>query len=192
MSDDFLDDLRRNWREQDTEVELVAHRLRRGLMVSRAMLWLETATCVFAFLFGLFALWLGIWERPNGIVVIAGLSMVLYAPPAGWLAWRTRRAEPKWQDETAEGVLRGMIERTRTTEKLMRLVRWQGWWLIGLAAVMWAAAPTGWVGADRRLALVTGIFLASALIAFAWAVWRTRGARRERARCETLLREWQH
>ena len=32
MSDEFLDDLRRNWREQDAEVELVAGRLRRGLL----------------------------------------------------------------------------------------------------------------------------------------------------------------
>ena len=40
MSDDFLDDLKRNWREQDAEVELVASRLKRGLMISKIMLWL--------------------------------------------------------------------------------------------------------------------------------------------------------
>ena len=189
MSDDFLNDLRRNWREQDAEVEGVTARLKRGLLVSRVMLWLENGVGVFGFLFGLWAVVHGV-QMESGLVFIGGLSVTVCAPLFAWLAWRARRAEPRWQDETPEGVLAQMIEHTRTTRKLMRLARWQGWMLIGLAAVMWAATPTGYVEADRRLVIITGFFVVSALAAFAWAVWRERGARRERERCERLLKEY--
>lgn len=189
MSDEFLDDLRRNWREQDAEVEVVAGRLRRGLLASKVMLWLETAVGVAGPIFGIFCTWLGI-ERANSFLTIGGISVVLSAPLFAWLAWRARRDEPDWRDETPEGVLRQMIARTHTTERLMRLCRWQGWFLIGLTAVLWAAAPAGFGDTDHRLVLITAWFVAAALATFGWALWRERGARRERARCKDLLAEY--
>ena len=189
MSDEFLDDLRRNWREQDAEVELVAGRLRRGLLVGKVMLWLETGIGIAGPIFGILCTWLGV-TRGNGFLTIGGLSVALSAPLFAWLAWRARRGEPDWRDETPEGVLRQMIERTHTTERLMRLCRWQGWLLIALTAALWAAAPTGYVDSDHRLMLITLWFVASALGAFGWALWREHGARRERARCKELLAEF--
>ena len=50
-----------------------------------------------------------------------------------------------------------MIARTHVVEKLMRLCRWQGWALIGLSAVLWAATPSGYVDSDSRLVLITSI-----------------------------------
>ncbi len=189
MSDEFLDDLRRNWREQDAEVELVAARLRRALLVGKVMLWLEIGVGIAGPIFGIFCTWLGI-ERSNSFLTIGGLSVVLSAPLFAWLAWRARRDEPGWQDETPEGVLRQMIARTHTTERLMRLCRWQGWFLIGLTAALWAAAPAGFGDTDHRLMLITAWFVASALAAFGWALWRERSARRDRARCKELLAEF--
>lgn len=189
MSDDFLDDLRRNWREQDAEVEGVAHRLKRGLMIGKLMLWLETAIGVLGPIFGIMVTVLGV-QRHNGFLTIGGLSVVLSAPLFAWLAWKARKSEPNFSDETPEGVLRQMIERTHTTERLMRLCRWQGWFLIALTLALWAVSPAGFVDTDHRLVLITVWFIGSALAAFAWAIWRERGARRERARCKALLAEF--
>ena len=189
MSDEFLDDLRRNWREQDAEVELVAGRLRRSLLVGKVMLWLEIGIGIAGPIFGVFCTWLGI-ERSNSFLTIGGLSVVLSAPLFAVLTWRARRSEPDWGDDTPEGVLHQMIERTYTTERLMRLCRWQGWFLIGLTAVLWAASPAGFADSDRRLLLITAWFGGSALAAFGWALWRERGARRDRARCRELLAEF--
>lgn len=189
MSDDFLDEMKRNWREQDAEVEVVASRLKRGLMISKAMLWLENTVGVFGVVFGAWAAWRGA-AMDSGIVTIGGASIVLTAPLFAWLAWRARRNDPDWSDETPEGVLRQMIARTHVVEKLMRVCRWQGWALIALAAVLWAATPTGYVESDGRLVLITVLFVASALAAFAWAIWREHGARRERLRCKALLAEF--
>jgi len=189
MSDDFLNDMRRNWREQDAEVEHIAGRLRRGLLISRLMLWLENGMGAFGLVFGAWAVSHGAAMK-SGVVILAGVSLAVFAPLCAWLAWRARRAEPRWEDETPQGVLAGMVARTRTVEKLMRYVRLQGWMLIGLSAALWAVSPTGYVDADRRLVFITVFFVLSALGAFAWAVWRSRGARRERARCERLLAEF--
>lgn len=189
MSDDFLTEMRRNWREQDAEVEVVASRLKRGLGLSRMMLWLETGVGVFGVVFGAWAAWHGVVMN-SGVLTIAGASVVLTAPLFAWLAWRARRHDPDWSDETPEGVLRQMIARTHVIEKLMRICRWQGWALIGLAAVLWAATPTGYVESDRRLVLITALFLASALVCFGWAIWREHGARAERLRCKALLAEY--
>lgn len=189
MSDDFLDDLKRNWREQDAEVEVVASRLKRGLMISKAMLWLENAVGAFGTLFGAWAVWHGITHH-MGAITIGGVSVVLTAPLFAWLAWRARRQDPVWSDETPEGVLRQMIARTHVVEKLMRLCRWQGWALIGLAAVLWAATPSGYVDSDSRLVLITAIFVLSAFVCFGWAIWREQGVRRERERCKALLAEF--
>lgn len=189
MSDDFLEDMKRNWREQDAEVEVVASRLKRGLMISKVMLWLENGVGVFGVLFGAWAIWHGLSED-IGVATIGGISLILTAPLFAWLAWRARRQDPAWSDETPEGVLRQMIARTHVIEKLMRLCRWQGWALLGLAAVLWAATPSGYVDSDRRLVLITAIFAISALICFAWAIWREHGARRERLRCKALLAEF--
>lgn len=189
MSDEFLDDLKRNWREQDAEVEVVAARLKRGLAISKAMLWLENSVGVFAVLFGVWATWHGI-TRDVGAAAIGGISLVLTGPLFAWMAWRARRQDPDWSDETPEGVLRQMIERTHVVEKLMRVCRLQGWALIGLAALLWAATPSGYVNSDSRLVLITAIFGFSALVCFAWAIWREHGARRERLRCKALLAEF--
>ncbi|MBX7247966.1 MAG: hypothetical protein K1X35_02830 [Caulobacteraceae bacterium] len=189
MSDDFLDELKRNWREQDAEVEGVATRLRRGLLYQRIMLWLEIAVGVLGPVFGLVMTVLGV-QRSNAFLTIGGLSVVLSAPLFAWLAWRVRKSEPELADDTPQGVLRQMIERTHTTERLMRLCRWQGWALVGLTAALWAASPSGFVDTDHRLMLITVLFLGSALWAFGWALWRERGARRERARCRELLAEY--
>lgn len=189
MSDDFLDDLKRNWREQDAEVEVVASRLKRGLMLSKVMLWLENGVGVFGTLFGAWAVWHGVTQK-MGIATIAGLSVVLTAPLFAWLAWRARRQDPVWSDETPDGVLRQMIARTHVVEKLMRLCRWQGWALIGLAGVLWAATPSGYVDSDSRLVLITAIFVLSGFVCFGWAIWREQGVRRERERCKALLAEY--
>lgn len=189
MSDEFLDDMRRNWREQDAAIEGVAARLKRGMAIQRLMLWLEIAVGVAGPIFGVFVTVLGV-QRHNNFLTIGGLSLVLSAPLFAWLAWRARKGEPDLADETPQGVLRQMIEATHTTERLMRLCRWQGWILVGLTVLLWAASPSGFVDTDHRLALITVIFVASALLAFAWAVWRERGARRERARCRELLAEF--
>jgi hypothetical protein len=189
MSDDFLDDLKRNWREQDAAVEGVTARLRRGLIYQKAMLWLEIVVGVLGPLFGIVVAVLGV-QRDSAFLTIGGVSVVLSAPLFAWLAWRARRREPNLADDTPQGVLRQMIERTYTTERLMRLCRWQGWALIGLTAVLWAASPSGFVDTDHRLALVTVWFVASALVCFGWAVWRERQARRERERCRELLAEF--
>ena len=189
MRDDFLDDLKRNWREQDAEVEVVARRLKLSVLVQRVMLWLENGVGVLSPFFGLWALWHGA-QMQSGFVIIGALSVIVTGPLFAWLAWRTRRAEPRWSDDTPEGVLRQMVERTRTTERLMRIVRWQGWMLIGISALLWTVTPTGFVDSDERQVFVTAFFFASALIAFGWSVWRVRGARRERGRCERLLEDF--
>jgi hypothetical protein len=189
MSDDFLDDMKRNWREQDAEVEVVASRLKRGLMVSKVMLWLENGVGVFGVLFGAWAVWHGITQN-MGIATIAGASVVLTAPLFAWLAWRARRQDPVWSDETPEGVLRQMIARSHVVERLMRICRWQGWALIGLAGVLWAATPSGYVESDARLVFITSFFVASAVVCFGWAIWREHGARAERLRCKALLAEF--
>ena len=187
--DDFLDDLRRNWREQDAEVEAVASRLKRGVLFSRVMLWLENGVGILAPLFGLWALWRGL-EMQSGFVVIGALSLIVTGPLFAYLAWRTRKAEPRWEDETPEGVLRQMVARTHTTEKLMGLVRGQGWSLLGLSALLWLLTPTGYVDSDSRMVMVTAFFAASALSAFGWAIWRVRSARKERERCERLMQDY--
>ena len=189
MSDDFLEDLKRNWREQDAEAEVVASRLKRGLMISRVMLWLENGVGVLGFLFGAWAVWHGL-THDLGVVAIAGASIVLTAPLFAWMAWRARRQDPDWSDETPQGVLRQMIERTYVIEKLMRVCRLQGWALIGLSAVLWAATPTGYVDSDDRLVLITSIFVVSAFVCFGWAIWRDHQARSERTRCKALLAEF--
>jgi hypothetical protein len=189
MADEFLEEMRRNWREQDAEVDGVAARLRRGLMIARLMLWFETAIGVLGPFIGVAFTVLGV-QRQIVFLTVGGLSLALSAPLFAWLAWRARKGEPDLADDTPEGVLRQMIERTHTTERLMRLCRWQGWALIGLTALLWATSPSGFVDTDHRLWLITLLFVGCAFWAFGWAIWRERGARRERARCRALLAEF--
>jgi hypothetical protein len=189
MSDPFMDDLRRNWREQDAEIEGVAARLKRGRRLQRLMLWLETAMGVLGPVFGIVAAVLGV-QRHSAFLTVGGVSLVLSAPLFAWLAWRARKGEPDLAEDTPEGVLGQMIARTHTTERLMRLCRWQGWALVALTALLWAVSPSGFIDTDHHLAAITVLFLGSAAWAFGWAIWRERGARRERTRCRELLAEY--
>lgn len=189
MSDDFLEQARRNWQAQDAEVESVGLRLKRGRRIQRALIWIEAVLTVLVVLFGAWFVWQGV-RLPNATMLIAGVVVLLFAPPLCWLAIKARRGEPRWAEENPESILRGMIAHAEMVRKLMGLVRWQGVMMLLLTALLWGATPFGWVPVIPQLWLVSAVFLVTSVGCFAWARWRDRGAARERERCERLLAEF--
>lgn len=189
MNDDFLNDARVNWRAQDEQLEQLTRRLRRQRVWSKLMVAGELASAAIAVAAGI---WL-LTSNIEGYVVlgrIAGGVLLLAVPALTAASLVARRAQPKWEDETPEGVLRYALRRLDVVVSLLRLARWHAYVLAGFVVALWAAAIAGLIAKDAVLAGFSVFYLATAGIAFAWARWRHARAARERARCEALLAEF--
>ena len=190
MTDDFMDRTRANWRASDEAIERLAERMQRRRMWSLLAFAGELFAAVVAVAAGA---WLMVWNIDGYVVLgrIAGAVLLIAVPILTVASWFVRRAQPQWEAETPEGVLRHALRRIDMTRSLMHLARWHAYVLAGFVAALWVAAAAGAVAADGMLAAFTVFYLAVAAGAFMWAEWRTARIARERERCEALLAEFQ-
>lgn len=193
MSDDFLDGFiaraRANWRESDEAVEQLADRLKRQMLWSRLAFPAELGAAAVAVTAGV---WFMVWPIAGyeALTRIAGAVLLVAIPILTTASWFARRAQPQWDSETPESVLRFALRKAAVTESLLRLAGWHAYVLVGFVAMLWVAAFAGYVARDAFLFGFTAFYLAIATFAYFWA--RRRAARlvRERERCKQLLAEF--
>ena len=189
MSDDFFDDLRNDWRDQDTEVQVIHERLRRWR-------WLPHVTLAFETLSGMVVIAAGVWfavqaaAQKDLLLAVSAVAALGVMPVAVIVLWRTRAPSLKWQDETPEGVLQYALLRLQVAGRAVRLGRWSVYVLLALVVVLWAAALAGLTPVSSFLIFITTVWLASALAGWLWLGFRTGRIAAETARCERLWEEY--
>jgi len=123
---------------------------------------------------------------------IAGAILLVAVPILTASSWFARRAQPKWESETPEGVLRYALRKAGVTASLLRLGQWHALVLAGFVAALWIAAAAGYVAVDAVLFAFTVFYLAVAIGTYAWVRWRRARLTAERRRCEALLTEFRN
>lgn len=187
--DDFLDRARANWRASDEAVEQLTERLRRQQFWSRLAFPAELGAAVIAVGAGI---WLLFWAIDGYVVLgrIAGVVLLVAVPILTAASWFARRAQPKWESETPEGVLRYALRKADVTVSLLRLAQWHAVVLAGFVAALWVAAVAHYVMIDMFLFAFTVFYLAVAFGTYVWVRWRRARLAAERQQCEALLAEF--
>jgi hypothetical protein len=192
MSDDFLDEMRRDWREEDGELGRMAATLRRKYAWSRFGFPFELVMAAGAVGAGLFLLLTPDFGAHTIIARLAGGILLVAVPILTGISWFVRRAHPKWESETPEGVLNYALRRLDVVEKLVRLAAWHAYTLAGFAVALWVLAALGKVGLDAMLIGFSVFYLGMAVVTFIWTRWRRAKLERERERCRALLAEYRN
>lgn len=185
MNDQFLEELKADWRRGDIDPGRLLETLERRKRRLRLLLAAEAASGGMAFVA---AIWCG-WRAATDGNALFGLATaaLLCAAALSLLAMRPS-AHPQIEDGPY-----GMLERTqRNLNELERaLVRWR--WsagiLLGCAIALWAFHATGRTGL-RETALLSAAWAGTAAGVALWSGWRSRQVRREQAAAERLLAEY--
>lgn len=194
MSDDFLNEMRRNWRPEDEERSEVLERmtgtLRRKYAWSRLGFPLELTMSAGAVSAGVFLLLASDLGAHTVIARLAGGILLVAVPILTGMSWFVRRTHPKWESETPQGVLNYALRRLDVVEKLVRLAAWHSYILAAFAVALWVLAAFGTVTVDALLIGFSVFYLAIAVGTYVWTRWRRAKLERERERCRALLAEY--
>jgi uncharacterized protein (DUF2062 family) len=193
MSDDFLNEMRRNWRPEDDagdeELERMASTLKRKYAWSRLGFPLELATSAVAVGAGVFLFFTDF--GPHTMIARLAAAVLLVAVPIlTTVSWFIRRAHPKWESETPEGVLNYALRRLDVVERLVQLAAWHAYILAGFAIALVVFAALGQMRLDAFLIGFVVFYLAVGAGTYAWTRWRRTKLERERERCKALLAEY--
>lgn len=191
MSDDFLNEARANWRGLDEEVGHMARRLHRQRVLSRLAVLASFAGTGVAVAAGAWLLFSGLDVAHALLGRIAGLVLLVAVPVLSVASYLARRRQPRWEEETPEGILRYALKQLEVDTALLKVTRWHAYVLAGFLAVLWVGAGFGWIPRDDFLIGFTILYLVTSGAAFLWVRLRQQRIMRERARCEALLAEYQ-
>jgi hypothetical protein len=196
MSDDFLNEMRRNWRPEDDkgneELERMAATLRRKYAWSWLGFPLEAAMAVGAVGAGFYLFLASDLGVHTMIARLAGGILLVAVPILTGISWFVRRAHPKWESETPEGVLNYALRRLDVVEKLVRLAAWHSYILAGFAIALVVFGALGQMQWDVFLIGFVVFYLGVGAGTYAWTRWRRAKLERERERCRTLLAEYRN
>jgi hypothetical protein len=190
MTDDFLVNLRNDWRSQDSEFEAVKHRLARARWTTRALIAFEAARLLFAIAVGVWFAAIA-WQRDDIFFGLSAFTLLLAVPPLTIAVLMARREMLDDSSETPEGVLRFGLRRASATDRILKLGLWGAAMLQAFVAVLWIFKWAGLIHRHYPLIPFTCIWIGSALIALAWYVWRKRRNDAERAQCRRLLAQFE-
>jgi hypothetical protein len=96
-----------------------------------------------------------------------------------------------WKDKTPEGTLRYALRRTLAIDKILTIQFWNGIALLCFVAAVWLCVWAGLISRRYPLILMSGIWIAAALVALLWARWRTARNGVEKEQCRRLLTKFQ-
>lgn len=189
MSDDFLAKARADWRASDGELERMAVTLRRKYAWSKIGVVYEMVSGAVAIAAGVFLIAADLAPY-NVLARLAGAVLLVAVPILSAAAWFARRAHPKWEDTTPEGVLRYALKRLDVVESLVKIARWNAFVLAGFVAAIWGFAGGGRIPVDWMLLGFTVFYLGIAAASFAWTRWRLRKLAHEREQAKAMLAEY--
>lgn len=171
-NDDFLGQLRSDWRRQtinvsDLAAQVAARRRRAGLVMAGNVLAIITMAS-FAFLFGSVA----VRER-DALFGIAAVAFLLAAPAVLFEAIDFRRVSHLRYDDSPAGVLRQARDQAGFARRQLRSARIASLLLIGAALAAWALIPAG-LAQLGNVAIVTLGWAVAATLSLLWQYRRDR------------------
>jgi hypothetical protein len=190
MIDDPLAELRADWNRQHADI---------AAMASNARRWRRRASLLIVadILSGTLALGAGIlfaviaWKTHDWLFGLSAVTLLFACPPCAISIIRTRRSSLSWKDKTPEGTLRYALRRTLAIDKILTIQFWNGIALLCFVAAVWLCVWAGLISRRYPLILMSGIWIAAALVALLWARWRTARNGVEKEQCRRLLTKFQ-
>lgn len=185
MIDQFLEELKAEWRRSDIDPSRILENLERRERRLRLLLAVEATSGGVAFVA---AIWCGWRAATDGNALFGFAALALLCSAAlSLIAMR-----PSSNSQLEEGPFE-MLQRTqRTLNDLERTVtrwRWSAWILLGCALAIWLFHSVGQTDL-RETALLSATWAGTAAAVAIWSGWRSRQIQRERAAAERLLAEY--
>ncbi len=190
MTDPFLQNLKGDWQNQEADIAGLARRLRRARYVPHLLLAVEILGGLVGLAGGLLILVAAI-RSGEALFYLAAPVLLIGTPLLAIAALRARRGSLRWEDETAESVLRTALARAESSRRAIQVGRWGVYTLAGFVAALWAALALGIVGHVEFVVRYSAVCAAWVAIAWAWLEFRTRRVRREMAACRAALAEFE-
>ncbi|MGQ0659313.1 hypothetical protein [Sphingosinicella sp.] len=171
-NDDFLDDLRADWRRQTVDVSGLAARVaarqrRAGLVTAGNALAIATMA-ILACLFGSAAI-----RQGDALLGVAAIAFLLAAPAVLFEMLDFRRATRLRYDDSPAGVLRQARDQAMFSRRRLRSARIAALLLVGAGLAAWALVPAGLAHRDTVIVITSG-WAAAALLSWLWQFWRDR------------------
>lgn len=186
MSDEFLNRLHAQWRQQDATFAEIHIRLRRARWRPHLVLGFELVACVGGFVVGLWFAWTAV-ALSSLLFALSAAVMLLAVPAFAVAAIVARKGSLRWEDETPQSVLRVGLRRADASLRAIRVGRWHMVVAVAFVAVLWLLEWTGLIQARRFLLFYTALMATALGAQVAWMRWRERQVRAQRAVCKRLL-----
>lgn len=192
MNDEFLDQLRTEWRSQPDVMSATLAGLKKARWAPQVGLGLEMVAYAIALATGVWFAWVAMQSEQHRVIFGLSACVLLVAAPAlSIAAIMARRSGLAWDAETPESLLRTGVRRADASLRAITL----GWLHIGISGVffvaLWIAELLGFMHERGFLVFYTAFCAAASVVAALWLLWRARRLRRERSACLRLLAELQ-
>lgn len=185
MNDQFLEELKADWRRSDVDQGRMLENLERYKLRLRLLGGLEAIGGAIALVA---ALWFG-WRAATDGNALFGLAAAALLC-AATLSLLAMRPPPSSQlEEGPFGILQGTRRNLDELERAVVRWRWSAWILFGCSVALWLFHAAGQTGL-RETALLSLVWGGTAVAVALWSGWRGRQIQRERAACERLLAEY--
>lgn len=194
MTDDFLTDLRADWRAQETglepaaEFEAIRRRLRRGRWAPHLAMASDVLVAILAFAAGLWFFWMAL-RTDLPIFAFAAAAELGGTPILILLLVEARRGALVWRDATPSDVLRIGASRSDASLRVFAICRWYIVAIVGFVGLLWVVEFAGRLHAGDFLIFYTAFCLMAGATGWRWLAVRTRQVLRQRAACLRLLAE---
>lgn len=187
MTEDFLDTLRADWRQDGPDLAAMRRAGERRRRLTRLSMLLSLATAILAVAL---ASWFGYRAARSGdaLLILAAAALLVTVPLLIVEAIAKRRSLSLRYDGAPAGVLLQARHQAVTARRLLRGFRWSALILIACVAGAWVLAAAGFT--DRGEALfLTGAWGGTASAVWLWQLWRGRRLAAEIACSDRLLAE---
>jgi len=183
---DELAALKADWRRQDTRIDALRTQLEGVRLRTRIVLALEILLTLLGVAVGVFYVVLA-WRLRDLLFAMSALMLLVVVPFFAIPGMRLRHRSLDFPDRTPEGTLHYALARLNLADRVLRMMYPGGAALLAFVAALWIGAAAGWVPRRDPLAILTLVWLLSALASFLWVKWRLQRNAAESARCEQLL-----
>jgi hypothetical protein len=194
MIDDPLAELRADWNRQDADIVAIARNALRWRRRTSLLIVVDILAGALALgagiLFAVIAL-----KAHDWLFGLSAFTLLFACPPCVISLIRARRSTLSLEDKTPEGTLRYALRHTRAVGKILTIQVWNGVALLCLVAAVWLCVWGGLISRHYPVVLLSGIWIAAAVVALLWAKWRKARNVLEKEQCQRLLakfREAEH